>query len=207
MKLYFSPLACSLASRIAIHESGAPVTFIEVDRHTKLAAGGLDFRTVNPLGLVPALEVEPGLVLTENAAILQHLADRSPGARLAPADPPGRTRLWQWLSFIGTELHKSVYQPFIAASAPDGAKEYALGKAESRLRYLAAALDGREFLLDHFTVADAYLFAVLNWSQVAPVDLAPWPAITAYQQRVAARPAVARAFAEELALYRQQAAV
>ena len=205
MKLYFSPLACSLASRIAIYESGADATFVEVDRHTKLAEHGLDFRTVHPLGLVPALELEPGLLLTENAAILQHLAERFPKARLAPADPLGGTRLRQWLSFVGTELHKSVYGPLLSTTAPAGAKEYALRLAESRLRYLAGALDGREFLLDHFTVADAYLFTVLNWSRVTPVDLAPWPSLTAYQSRIAARPTVARAVAEEYELYRRQA--
>ncbi|WP_437995516.1 glutathione binding-like protein [Sorangium sp. So ce185] len=201
MKLYFSPLACSLATRIALYEAGAEASFVEVDPKTKRTEDGADFRAVHPLGLVPALEIEGGEILTENAAILQLVADRSPEAGLAPRDPLGRARLQQWLCFIGTELHKAVYVPLLDKAAPAEVKGYALAKADARLGWVAGRLEGREFLLDRFSVADAYLFAVLNWSSVTPVDLNAWPALRAYQARLRARPSVARAFDEEWARF------
>ena len=143
-------------------------------------------------------------MLTENAAILQHVADRYPAAGIAPRDPLARSRLHQWLCFIGTELHKALYIPLLDRNAPEGAKAYALTKAQSRVAWVSGALDGREYLLDRFSVADAYLLTVLNWSTVTPVDLAPWPAIGAYLKRCHSRPAVARAFAEEKKLYAEE---
>jgi glutathione S-transferase len=204
MQLYFSPLACSLATRIALYEAGADARFVEVDPETKTTADGRDFRAVHPLGLVPALDLGDGDVLTENAAILQWVAERFPQAELAPHDARGRARLQQWLCFIGTELHKGLYVPLLDPKAPEGAKSYALAKAESRLSWVARQLEGREYLLERFSVADAYLIAVLNWSTVTPVDLAPWPAIGAYAARVRARPSVARAIGEEMVLYAKE---
>jgi glutathione S-transferase len=204
MKLYFSPLACSLATRIAFYEAGAEATYVQIDLGTKRSRDGLDFGAIHPLGLVPVLEVEGGEVLTENAAILQYVASRYPQARLAPEDPWGRTRLQQWISFVGTELHKAIFAPLLDRTAPAEVKAYARSKAGARLAWLADRLEGRTFLLEHFTVADAYLLAVLNWSAVTGVDLAPWPTIGAYHARLLQRPTVARAFAEERALYLQE---
>lgn len=206
MKLYFSPLACSLAARIALYEAGLDATFVEVDAKTKKAAGGEDFRAVTPLGLVPVLATDDGMRLSENAAILQYLAEERPEAGLAPDDRAGRALMRQWLSFVGTELHKAVFVPLLDESAPDDARSYALSRAPERLAYLAAHLEGREHLLDRFSVADAYLFAVLNWAIVTPVDLSPHRAIRAYQKRVGARPSVARAFSEERVLYARELA-
>ena len=201
MKLYFSPLACSLSARIALYEAGADASFIEVDAKTKRTEAGADYRAIHPLGLVPALEIEGGEVVTENAAILQLIADRFPQAELAPRDPLGRARLQQWLSFIGTELHKALYVPLLDKAAPAEVKAYALVKADTRLGWVAERLAEREFLLDRFSVADAYLFTILNWSSVTPVDLKKWPALPAYHARLQERPAVARAFAEERERY------
>jgi glutathione S-transferase len=201
MKLYFSPLACSLSSRIALYEVGAHVTFVEVDGKTKRTSDGRDFHDLAPLGLVPVLELDDGTLLTENAAILQYVAEAFPDADLAPNDVLGRARLRQWLSFIGTELHKGLFMPLLAKDTTDGAKSFALGKRDSRLDLLERHLDGREFLLDRFSVADAYLYTVLNWSMVTPVELAKWPRLHAYHARVAARPHVKRAFNEERLLY------
>lgn len=206
MKLYFSPLACSLATRIALYESGADATFEEVDPKTKLTSTGRDFHEIHPLGLVPTLQLADGEVLSENAAVLQQVARSYPDARLAPIDARGLARLQQWLCFIGTELHKSLFTPLLVKQAGPGAKSYALSLGESRLSWLARHLQGREFLLQHFTVADAYLFTILNWSMATPVDLTPWPALVQYQTRLRERPSVARAFEEELALYRLQQA-
>jgi glutathione S-transferase len=150
--------------------------------------------------------MEEGGTLTENAAVLQYIADRFPSASLAPRDAAGRTRLHQWLSFVGAELHKGVYSPLLSASAPEGAKTFALSKAPSRLSWLAAMLEGRDYALGSFSVADAYLFAVLNWSSVTPVDLTPWATITSYRARVLARPSVERAFLEEGRLFAREQA-
>lgn len=204
MKLYFSPLSCSMATRITLYEAGATAEYVEVDPKTKQTLSGADFTTINPLGLVPVLEVDDGALLTENAAILQFVADRFADAALAPRDPLGRARLQQWLSFVGTELHKALFVPLLDEKASEPIKGYARALADSRLARIAAALEGRDFLLDRFSVADAYLFTVLNWSAVTPVDLSAWPAIVSFHQRVAQRPAVARAFKEEKVLYGRQ---
>jgi glutathione S-transferase len=206
MKLYFSPLACSLAARIAFYEAGQEATFIEVDGKTKRTSTGEDFRAIHPLGLVPALELPNGVILGENAAVLQELGRQFPEARLTPQEPGALAKLQQYLCFIGTELHKGLYLPLLDKQAPEGAKQYALAKMASRLSWLDQVLTGREFLLDEFSVADGYLFAILNWSLVAPVDWSPYPAITAFMARMRERPAVARAFAEELDLYRHELA-
>jgi glutathione S-transferase len=206
MKLFFSPLACSLATRIALYEAGVEAEFVEVDPKTKKTSDGTDYRTIHPLGLVPALEIDDGVLLTENAAILQWVAARFPEAELAPRDPLGRARLQQWLCYIGTELHKALFVPLLDATAPKDAKEYALAKADSRLRWLASQLEGREFLLDRFSIADAYLYTVLNWAMVTPVTLEAHPAITAFQRRMRERPSVARAFGEERTLYAKEIA-
>lgn len=200
MDIYFSPLACSLASRIVLYEAGGEATFHRVDTKAGRTASGEDYRTINPKGLVPALRTDDGVVLTENAAILQYLADRYPHAVLAPSGF-ARYQLQQWLSFIGSELHKVVFSPLLSAGAPAEAKVAAKPAAAERLGYLDAHLTGREWLLDRFSVADAYLAAVLNWNRIVKLDFAPYPAIAAYQDRLARRPAVSKAMGEEFALF------
>jgi glutathione S-transferase len=206
MKLYFSPLACSLATRIALYEAGAAVEMVEVDSKSKRTADGRDFLDIHPLGLVPALELDSGKLLTENAAVLQYVARAFPAARLAPVDPSGVEDLQQWLCFIGTELHKAVFTPLLVQQAGPDAKTYALGLAASRLRHLQRRLAEREHLLEHFSVADAYLFTILGWSQATPLHLESWPVLAAYRARLLERPAVARALSEELELYRREQA-
>ncbi len=206
MDLYFSPLACSLASRIALYEAGADVRFIEVDPRSKRTLDGADYREIYPLGLVPLLRLDDGSLLSENAAILQYIAARYPQAELAPTEAVERARLQQWLCFVGTELHKGLFIPLFDQRAPEGTRPHALKKYESRLKYLSDYLDGRDFLLDRFTVADAYLYTVLNWTAPTQVDLAPFPAIGGYHRRLQIRPSVAKAFKEELALYEAERA-
>ena len=204
MELYFSPLACSLASRIALYEAGTPATFVEVDPKTKRTLAGLDFLTINPLGLVPALRIDSGEVLLENAAILQYIADRHPQASLAPASGLARSRLHQWLSFIGSELHKALFIPLFDKSLTDMTRAKTLETGTKRLAYLDRHLQGREHLLEGFSVADAYLTTVLNWTIATPVDLKPWPAVEGYLSRMKSRPVVARAMKEEFALYAEE---
>jgi glutathione S-transferase len=207
MDLYFSPLACSLATRVSLYEAGAAARFIEVDPKTKhIVQDGSDYLKVYALGMVPALRTDDGALLTENAAILQYVADRFPAANLAPKDAMARARLHQWLCFIGTELHKALFVPLFDKKAPAGTAENTLAKGESRLAWLNDYLAGRDYLLDHFTVADAYLYTVLNWSMATPVKFDRFPAIQSYFERMKQRPSIAKAFGEELALYKAELA-
>src|ERR1700732_643840 len=197
MDLYFSPLACSLATRIALYEAGATANYIEVDPKTKVVQNdGSDFRDVTPLGLVPPLRADDGRVRTENAAILQYVADRFPRAGIATGPGMERSRLHQWLCFIGTELHKGLFVPVLDKKAPAEVKTYILGKGLSRLDYLENYLKGREFLLDHFSVPAASPVTVINWPMPPPpIELAKWPNVKAYYERLRARPSIARAVA------------
>jgi glutathione S-transferase len=208
MDLYFSPLACSLATRIAFYEAGAGANFIEVDPKTKeVRKDGSDFRKVNPLGLVPTLRTDDGTVLTENAAILQYVADHFPKAGIAAAPGMERSKLHQWLCFIGTELHKGLFVPLLDKKASPEVKAYVLEKNLSRLDYLENYLEGRDYLLDHFSVADAYLVTIINWTMATPpIELAKWPAVKAYYERLRARPSIAKAIAEEFELYKAEVA-
>ena len=208
MDLYFSPLACSMATRIALYEAGADAAYLEVDPKTKLVQqDNSDFHSVNPLGLVPTLRTDDGVVLTENAAILQYVAERFPAAGLAATSNLERSRLQQWLCFIGTELHKGLFVTLLDPTASKDVKDYVLKKNLSRLDYLNAYLDGREFVLDHFSVADAYLATVLNWSQATPtIDFNQWPEVKNYLRRMRKHPSVAKAMAEEVVLYQAELA-
>ena len=208
MDLYFSPLACSMATRIALYEAGQEANFIEVDPKTKkVLKDNSDFYAINALGLVPVVRTDDGVILTENAAILQHVAERLAGSGLGASEGIERSRLQQWLCFIGTELHKGLFTPLLGKNVPAEVKSYTLEKYLSRLDYLDKHLAGREFVLDHFSVADAYLTTVLNWSIATPmIDFAKYPAVKDYQERMKKRPAIAKALAEEFELYKAELA-
>ena len=208
MDLYFSPLACSMATRIALYEAGSHANFIEVDPRTKtILKDDSDFYAVNPLGLVPVLRTDEGVVLTENAAILQHVAEKLADSGIGARAGIERSKLQQWLCFIGTELHKSLFTPLLGKATPAEVKAYTLEKYLSRLEYLDKYLAGREFLLDNFSVADAYLTTVLNWTVATPmIDFSRYPAVKAYLERMKKRPSVAKALAEEFALYQAEVA-
>ena len=199
MKLYFRPLACSLSSRIVMYEGELAAELIEVDRAQRTSAGS-DYLAVHPLGLVPALALAGGRVLTENAAILQYLADLAPDRALAPRDELGRAQLRQWLSFIAAELHEG-FVPLLDKTAVPEVKAWSHKRLQPRLGYVANHLADRPYLLGDYSVADPYLFAILNWTQVTPIQLATWPALAAFMSRMHERPAVQRAFREERDLY------
>jgi len=207
MNLYFAPMACSLGARIACYEAGADVSFTEVDLKSKRVADGSAFLDIAPLGQVPVLRTDDGFLLTENIAVLQYIADAYPAARLAPQSPGERARLQQWLGFIGTELHKSVFQPLLDAKASPEVKAYARSKLPLRFEFLQAHLARQSYLLDEFSVADGYLLAVLNWTAVTDIDLKQWPAIAAYRERLIARPNVAKALREEFSLFKKEQAL
>jgi len=190
MKLYFSPGACSLSPHIVLNELGLPFKAESVDLGTKKTKSGADFRQVNPKGQVPALEMDDGKVLTEGAAIVQYLADRKPEAKLAPA--PGsadRYRLQEWLNYIAAEVHKGM-GPMFNPKASEEWKGVVRENMSARFDFLSNALKGKDYLMGGFTVADAYLYTILSWTGYAKMDLAKWPVLKAYFDRVGARPAV-----------------
>ena len=164
-----------MSARIALAEAGAVIDLVEVDTHAgRMLETSDDYRAINPLGYVPALRLDDGTVLTENSAILQYIADHYPGGAIAPppTDRVGRAKLRQWLSFIIAELHKSLMTPLLGANTPPEVKAWTVNKYAPRLAYLDDKLQGREFLLDRFSVADGYLATVLNWTQATPeIDL------------------------------------
>ena len=207
VELYFSPMACSLASRISLYEAGAKdVQFVEVDPKTTRTGAGANYFDIYSLGLVPFLRLEDGSCLSENAAILQYIASHYPDSELAPKNESERAQLQQWLCFIGTELHKGFFMALFDKHAPEGTREHTLKKYESRLKYLESHLTGRQYLLDRFTVADAYLYTILNWTVPTQVDLTPYPAINSYHTALQTRPSIAKAFGEEMALYKAASA-
>ena len=197
MKLYYSPGACSLAPHIAAKEEGLALELERVDLATHRTEHGQDYRRLNPKGYVPALELDDGTLLTENVAILPFIADLRPEAGLAPApETMARTRLVEWLAFLATELHKS-FGPLFHRSS-DSLKAEARDTIEKWLAYVGDQFAGRDFLMgDHFTVADAYLFVILRWCEMAQIPLANFPVLASYRARIAARPAVQAAMREE----------
>jgi glutathione S-transferase len=198
MKLYYFPSACSQASNIALREAGLKFELVKVDRHTKKAADGLDFNTVNPKGYVPALTLDSGETLTENVAVLQYIGDRNPALRLTPAaGTMERYRLIEWLAFINSEIHKA-FSPLFRPDAPEDTKQYVLGNLAKRLDYLQGALGSKPFLMgEQFTVADCYLFTVLSWAPFVKLDLGKWPELKRYVERIQARPHVMEALKSE----------
>lgn len=198
MKLYYSPGACSLSPHIVLCELGLPHDLERVDLKTHVTASGADYYSINPKGYVPALELDDGQLLTEGPAIVQFLADRKPEAGLLP--PAGsleRARVQEWLTFIGTELHKN-FSPLFRPTTSDDWKAAALANIERRLGYINDRLADRAYLTgDRFCVADAYLFTVARWTQPMKIDLAPWPHVAAFLQRVAERPGVQAALRAE----------
>lgn len=198
MKLYYVPCACSLASHIALHETGLPFEIDKLNVPTKTTASGEDFMQINPKGYVPTIRLDDGSILTEGAAILQYIADQNPASGLAPkAGTMGRYRLQEWLTFIGTEIHKS-YSPMFNKTASDEVKNYACNLLSKRLGYVETQLADKPYLMgEGFTVADAYLFVVLSWSGHVGFDLEAFPRIKDYVARVAARPAVKAAMMAE----------
>lgn len=198
MKLYFRPGACSLSPHIVLNELGLPHDLVQVDLRGKRTADGRDFRTVNPKGYVPVLELDDGTVLTEGPAIVQYLADRKPEAGLAPANGTlPRYRLQEWLNFISTELHKQ-FSPLFNPATPTEVAAMQKARLADRFALVAQTLDRQDYLLpEGFSVADAYLYTVMTWAPAVAVDLSPWPALARYKTRVEARPGVAATLAAE----------
>ncbi len=198
MKLFYSPGACSLSPHIALREAGLAFEPVLASTKTHKLPDGSDYYAFNPLGYVPLLELDDGTRLREGAAIVQYIADLVPVKNLAPANGTlPRYRLQEWLSFIGTELHKS-FSPLFGTALPEDAKQFFRDRLASRLQWLDGQLAGRDYLLgEHFSVADGYLFAISRWAKAPHADLTLYPNLLAHHERMAARPAVQEALGVE----------
>ncbi len=198
MKLYYTPGACSLAPHIALREAALSFELEKVNLAAKKTEHGTDYTSVSPKGYVPALALDSGEVLTETQVVLQYIADQAAGSNLAPA--PGsieRYRLQEWLGFIATELHKG-FGPLFKPNTPDLYKPIVRENLERRFDYLEGQLGGRNYLASSaFTIADAYCFTILNWTNLHDIDLSRWPNLKAYVSRVATRPKVQEAMHAE----------
>jgi glutathione S-transferase len=204
MELFFSPLSCSLASRITMYEAGVPAIFTRVDGKTKTTADGRNYLEINPRGQVPCIKTGEGEYLTENVSVLEYIAEQAPKAGLIPTGME-RTRMRKWLGFVNSELHVSALGLMFSSRASDETKAYAAARAKEAFAHVDKHLAGREWLTASFTVADIYLAVVANWTQALPIDLADYPNVLAHQKRVFSRPAAGKAVAEELQLYRAAA--
>jgi len=198
MKLFYAPGACSLSPNIVAHEAGIELRLQKVDTKTKTVAAEGDYLAINPKGYVPALELDNGEILTEGPTIVQYLADLKPASGLAPAaGTMARYRLQEMLGYINSEIHKAyspLFKPDTPAETRAERQEYLL----KRYTLLDRQLQGRQYLFgEQFTVADAYLFTVTNWSRVIKLDLSKFAHLQAFQERVAARPAVKAAMQAE----------
>jgi glutathione S-transferase len=198
MKLYYMVGACSLASLIALYESGIKFETAALDRKTRKTSDGEEFTQVNSKGYVPALRLDDGQVLTENVAVLLYIADRNPASKLAPAAGTlQRYRLIETLAFINSEIHKN-FAPLFNPAVGEETKQFTRGNLAKRLDWLNTALGSKAFLTgDTFTVADAYLFTVLGWCDRVGIDLAKWPNLKRHHAQIAARPSVAAALKAE----------
>jgi glutathione S-transferase len=197
MKLYYSPAACSLSPHIALREAGLPFELVRVNLQDKKTTTGQDLFAINPKGLVPVLELDDGKVLTEAAVIVQYVADQAPAKKLAPpCGTPERYRLAEWLNYVATELHKG-FAPLFKPTTPDAYKAVVRENLAKQFDYLDDELTGRNYLMDDFTVADGYLFTILNWSHFQKIDLAPFINVEAFMKRLAARPSVRQALQAE----------
>jgi len=190
MKLFYTPGACSQAPHIAANELGLSVEAVKVDLATHKLPDGSDFYRVNPKGYIPLLELDDGTTISEANVILQYLADQKPGTLAPKFGTIERWKLMELLAFIATEVHKG-FGPLWNPQTPAEVRNAAVDKLGTRFDLLAKTLESQPFLTgSQFTVADAYLFVLLNWTKLHKIDLAPWPALQEFQARVAARPAV-----------------
>lgn len=198
MKLYYSPGACSLSPHIALREAGLAFEPVLASTKSHKLQDGTDYYDINPLGYVPMLELDDGTRLREGPAIVQYIADQAPTKNLAPANGTlPRYRLQEWLTFIGTEVHKQ-FSPLFNPAMPEEVKKMQREKLASRFQWLDGELKNKQYLMgDNFSVADGYLFTVTNWAPRVDIDLAGYPNLTAYRARVAARPAVQEAMKAE----------
>jgi glutathione S-transferase len=198
MKLYYSPGACSLSPHIALYEAGLAFEAIAAPTKSHKLADGTDYYSINPLGYVPLLVLDDGRPLREGPAIVQYIADQAPDKHLAPAAGTfERYKLQEWLTFIGTELHKG-FSPLFSPGMPEEVKAAARSRLGGRFQWVEDQLAEHLYLMgQQFTVADAYLFTVVSWCRLVGIDISALPLLGEFMARVRARPAVQAALRAE----------
>jgi len=198
MKLYLTPRTCALAVDIVAREIGLALELVWVDVRAKKLKDGGDLHRINPKGQVPALETDDGQFLTEGGVIIQYLCDRHGADHLLPRSlDMERYRVLEWMGFMSSELHKT-FTPLFRASTPPAYRDIAIENLLRRFAWLDRVLATRGFLhAQRFTAADAYCFTIVMWAELHAIDLAQWPHLHAYLQRIAARPSVQAALAAE----------
>ncbi len=198
MKLFYAPGVCSLSPHIMLEEAGLKHDLVKTDIRAKTVEGGGDYRATNPLGYVPALQLDDGTILTEGPAIVQYIADKAPEKKLAPANGTiDRYKMQSWLNFISSEIHKG-FSPLFNAALGDDAKKVFRERLIGRLDHVEKHLAGNQYLLGaSFSAPDAYLFTCLRWTVPTKIDLSGHPNIQAYMKRIEARPAVQAAMRSE----------
>jgi len=198
VKLYYSPGACSLSPHIVLREAGLAFEPVLASTRSHKLQDGTDYYGINPLGYVPLLELDDGTRLREGPAIVQYIADQVPHKNLAPANGTlPRYRLQEWLTFIGTEIHRS-FSPLFNPAMPEDAKKLFRERLVERLQFVDRQLAGKDYLMGaNFSVADAYLYVVTRWTGPMQVDLSPLGNLQAHHARVGARPAVREALQVE----------
>ena len=198
VKLYYSNGACSLSPHIVLRESGLPFELVRASTKTHALDDGTDYYTINPKGSVPLLELDNGERLTEGPAIVQYIADQVPAANLAPANGTmARYRLQEWLNFITSELHKG-FSPLFRPTTPDEFKSIVRDTLKTKYEYVDKQLAGRSYTMgEQFSVADAYLFTVTTWAAHVGLDLSGFKNLTAFMDRMRARPTVQEAMKAE----------
>ena len=189
MKLYFAPGACSQAPHILLHEIGISHDAARVDLKSHTLEDGSSYYAVNPKGSVPALQLDSGEVLTENAVILQYLGDRSAGDVLPPLGDFRRYRVLEVLNFITTELHKR-FGILFNPEASDETKQFVTRDLRKKLDYIDRRLGDGPFLFgDTLTLPDVYLFVIARWTEKM-IGIDEWPNLAAFRERMLGRPSV-----------------
>ncbi|KQV95031.1 glutathione transferase GstA [Pelomonas sp. Root1237] len=198
MKLYFAPGACSLCPHIVVLEAGLTAETVQVNLKAHQLLDGSDYYAINSRGYVPLLELDDGQRITENAAIVQYLAERAPDrGLLPPAGTLARTRVQEWLAFVGSELHKG-FSPLFNPALPEEARPIFKKKLLDRFGWVNQQLAGKSYLMgEAFTVADAYLFVITGWAGRVGVDIAGLENLAAHQARTRQRPEVQAALQAE----------
>ncbi len=200
MKLYYFPGSCALAPHIVLNWVGADYEAIRITK------GDPDFLRINPLGVVPALDVE-GRVLTQADAILHFLADSFPEAGLGGGDTPLLNyELNNWMAFLTGDLHPAFF-PFFntrrytvdaSKAALASVKSAAAQRVEHYYTYLDNHLSGREYLVgDRRSIADAYALPMLRWGRLLDKPVSEYAALNDYLTRLEADPDVHKALVEQ----------
>lgn len=204
MKLYYAPGVCSLSPHIILRETNTPFTLVKtsIREKSKDTDDGSDFWKVNPNGYVPALLLDDGTILTEGAAIVQYIADKADAEHLAPRNGTiERYRMQSWLSFVSSELHRSftpLLSPVYSSKLNEETRAAFRDRVAQRLQFLDKHFAENDYLMGQsYTVPDAYCFTILRWTKPVQIDLAPYPNVQAYMDRVGSRPAVQAAIEAE----------